>query len=296
VRNKATESKGIAMTFRLFSAVLPVLVSFLFSPVAVAEPPALTLANVYQKGMSLEGYWVSEKLDGVRAYWTGEKFLSRGGHEYRAPDWFSRKFPAHPLDGELWMGRGRFAELSGVVRQVVPDEDDWRRVRFMVFDLPDQEATFDQRLARLRVLIEKVGSPYMALVDQQRASTHENLMRRLDEVVDIGGEGLMLRLGASGYRIGRSNDLLKVKQYQDAEAVVVQHLPGKGKYEGLMGSLLVELENGRQFRIGSGFSDAERASPPDPGTVITFKYYGYTATGLPRFASFLRIRNDEPAW
>jgi len=284
------------MTFRLFSAVLPVLVSFLFSPVAVAEPPALTLANVYQKGMSLEGYWVSEKLDGVRAYWTGEKFLSRGGHEYRAPDWFSRKFPAHPLDGELWMGRGRFAELSGVVRQVVPDEDDWRRVRFMVFDLPDQEATFDQRLARLRVLIEKVGSPYMALVDQQRASTHENLMRRLDEVVDIGGEGLMLRLGASGYRIGRSNDLLKVKQYQDAEAVVVQHLPGKGKYEGLMGSLLVELENGRQFRIGSGFSDAERASPPDPGTVITFKYYGYTATGLPRFASFLRIRNDEPAW
>ena len=284
------------MTFRLFSAVLPVLVSCLFSPMAVAEPPELTLANVYQKGMPLDGYWVSEKLDGVRAYWTGEKFLSRGGHEYRAPDWFSRKFPAHPLDGELWMGRGRFAELSGVVRQVVPDEDDWRRVRFMVFDLPDQEATFDQRLARLRVLIEKVGSPYMALVDQQRASTHENLMRRLDEVVDIGGEGLMLRLGASGYRIGRSNDLLKVKQYQDAEAVVVQHLPGKGKYEGLMGSLLVELENGRQFRIGSGFSDAERASPPDPGTVITFKYYGYTATGLPRFASFLRIRNDEPAW
>jgi len=284
------------MTFRLFSAVLPVLVSCLFSPMAVAEPPELTLANVYQKGMPLDGYWVSEKLDGVRAYWTGEKFLSRGGHEYRAPGWFSKKFPAHPLDGELWMGRGRFAELSGVVRQVVPDEDDWRRVRFMVFDLPDQEATFDQRLARLRVLIEKVGSPYMALVDQQRASTHENLMRRLDEVVDIGGEGLMLRLGASGYRIGRSNDLLKVKQYQDAEAVVVQHLPGKGKYEGLMGSLLVELENGRQFRIGSGFSDAERASPPDPGTVITFKYYGYTATGLPRFASFLRIRNDEPAW
>lgn len=284
------------MTFRLFSAVLPVLVSFLFSPVAVAEPPALTLANVYQKGMSLEGYWVSEKLDGVRAYWTGEKFLSRGGHEYRAPDWFSKKFPAHPLDGELWMGRGRFAELSGVVRQVVPDEDDWRRIRFMVFDLPDQEATFDQRLARLRVLIEKVGSPYMALVDQQRASTHENLMQRLDEVVDAGGEGLMLRLGASGYRTGRSNDLLKVKQYQDAEAVVVQHLPGKGKYEGLMGSLLVELDNGRQFRIGSGFSDSERASPPEPGTVITFKYYGRTATGLPRFASFLRIRNDEPAW
>ncbi|MHA7925771.1 MAG: DNA ligase [Marinobacter sp.] len=283
------------MPFRFFSAVLLVLVSLLFSPVSAAEPPKLTLANVYQKGMPLDGYWVSEKLDGVRAYWTGERFLSRGGHEYRAPDWFTRGFPERPLDGELWMGRGRFAELSGAVRQVVPDDDDWRRIRFMVFDFPDKEATFDQRLARLRVLIEEVESPYMALVDQQRASSHEHLMLRLDKVVAGGGEGLMLRLGASGYRSGRSNDLLKVKQYQDAEAVVVHHLPGKGKYEGLMGSLLVELEDGRQFRIGSGFSDSERASPPNPGTTITFKYYGLTATGLPRFASFLRIRNDEPA-
>lgn len=282
------------MHYRLFSAVLSVLFSLLFSPLATAEPPELTLANVYQKDMSLDGYWVSEKLDGVRAYWTGEGFLSRGGHDYRAPEWFTKGFPDHPLDGELWMGRGRFAELSGAVRQEVPDDDDWQRIRFMVFDLPDKEAIFDQRLTRLRVLIEEVGSPYMALVDQQRASTHEKLMQRLDEAVDGGAEGLMLRLGGSGYRSGRSNDLLKVKQYQDAEALVVRHLPGQGKFEGLMGSLLVELEDGRQFRIGSGFTDADRASPPDPGTTITFKYYGLTATGLPRFASFLRIRNDEP--
>ncbi|WP_153634053.1 DNA ligase [Marinobacter salsuginis] len=282
------------MLFRLFSAALPVLIFLLFCPIAVAKPPELTLANVYQKGMSMDGYWVSEKLDGVRAYWTGERFLSRGGHEYRAPTWFTEGFPDHPLDGELWMGRGRFAELSGAVRQEVPDDDDWQRIRFMVFDLPDKEATFDQRLTRLRVLIEEVGSPYMALVDQQRASTHEKLMQRLDEAVDGGAEGLMLRLGGSRYRSGRSNDLLKVKQYQDAEALVVRHLPGQGKFEGLMGSLLVELEDGRQFRIGSGFTDGERASPPDPGTTITFKYYGLTATGLPRFASFLRIRNDEP--
>ena len=283
------------MPFRLFSAALPVLISLLFSPVAVAKQPELTLANVYQKGMPLDGYWFSEKLDGVRAYWTGERFLSRGGHEYRAPGWFTRGFPARPLDGELWMGRGRFAELSGAVRQVVPDDNDWRRIRFMMFYLPDKEATFDQRLARLRVLIQEVESPYMALVDQQRASTHEKLMQRLDKIVDGGAEGLMLKLGSSHYRSGRSDDLLKVKQYQDAEAVVVHHLPGKGKYEGLMGSLLVELDDGRRFRIGTGFSDSERASPPRPGTTITFKHYGLTATGLPRFASFLRIRNDEPA-
>lgn len=119
-------------------------------------------------------------------------------------------------------------------------------------------------------------------------------MAQLDAAVGEGAEGLMLRLGSSQYRTGRSNDLLKVKQYSDDEAVVIRHLPGEGKYRGMMGSLLVELENGRRFRIGSGFSDAERLSPPEPGTTITFKYYGHTVTGLPRFASFLRVRNDEP--
>ncbi|PHQ25179.1 DNA ligase [Marinobacter guineae] len=281
---------------RFFSAApLLALLAILLPTFVLAGPPKFTLANVYQKGMPLEGYWVSEKLDGVRAYWTGERFMSRGGNEYRAPQWFTAGFPEHPLDGELWMGRGRFAELSGAVRKVDPVDAEWRKIRFMVFDLPLTGATFDQRLARLEVLVGKIDSPFLAVVQQQRASTHEDLMAQLEAVTGDGAEGLMLRLGSSEYRTGRSSDLLKVKQYSDAEAVVIRHLPGKGKYRNMMGSLLVELQNGRRFRIGSGFSDAERVSPPEPGTTITFKYYGQTATGLPRFASFLRIRNDEPS-
>ncbi|KMQ76739.1 DNA ligase [Marinobacter subterrani] len=282
------------MTFRLLSTALPVLVSLLFSAVAAAKPPELTLAKVYQKGMPLEGYWVSEKFDGVRAYWTGNRLISRGGHEYRAPAWFTRGFPEHPLDGELWMGRGRFAELSGAVRKLVPVDQEWRKIRFMVFDFPVSGMPFDQRLLRLQATVARVGSPFLAVVRQQRATTHEALMARLDAIVRAGAEGLMLRRGSSVYHAGRSDDLLKVKHYRDAEAVVIRQLPGEGKYEGMMGSLLVELENGRRFRIGSGFSDAERASPPEIGAVITFKYYGHTATGLPRFASFLRVRDDEP--
>lgn len=282
------------MIFRLLSTALPVLVSLLFSAVAAAKPPELTLANVYQKGMPLEGYWVSEKFDGVRAYWTGNRLISRGGHEYRAPAWFTRGFPEHPLDGELWMGRGRFAELSGAVRKLVPVDQEWRKIRFMVFDFPVSGMPFDQRLLRLQATVARVGSPFLAVVRQQRATTHEALMARLDAIVRAGAEGLMLRRGSSVYHAGRSDDLLKVKHYRDAEAVVIRQLPGEGKYEGMMGSLLVELENGRRFRIGSGFSDAERASPPEIGAVITFKYYGHTATGLPRFASFLRVRDDEP--
>lgn len=268
---------------------------FLFvTSCSLAAPPALPLANVYEQGQPLEGYWISEKLDGVRALWDGRRFLSRSGYEYRAPAWFTERFPDHALDGELWMGRGRFAELSGAVRKSVPDDSEWQQVRFMVFDMPLPGVRFDQRLERLSEVVAKADSAYLAVVEQHRALTHDHLMARLDEVVAAGGEGLMLKLGSSHYNAGRSDDLLKVKPYFDDEAVVVRQLPGKGKYEGMMGALLVQLDNGRRFRIGSGFSDADRAAPPAPGTIITFKYHGYTVTGLPRFASFIRIRRDEP--
>ena len=265
-----------------------------YPPQANAGPPAIPLANVYHPGVNLEDYWVSEKLDGVRAYWDGEKLWSRGGHVYAAPDWFTAQFPSHPLDGELWNGRGRFAELSGVVRKGQPVDEEWRQVRFHVFDLPVPEKVFEQRYRQLKQLVEASGSPYLALVVQRPVASHPELVAELEQVVAAGAEGLMLKRRNSRYQAGRSDDLLKVKTHDDAEATVVGHLQGKGKYEGLMGSLEVELANGRRFRIGTGFSDAERQNPPAVGTVITFRYRGFTATGLPRFASFLRVRNDEP--
>lgn len=258
-------------------------------------PPPLLLAETYQQGTALDGYWVSEKLDGVRAYWDGQQLQSRQGNAFNAPDWFTEGFPAQPLDGELWMGRQRFSELSAAVRRYNPDPEEWRQIRFMVFDLPASERPFSERIERLRTLLEPSPSPYLALVAQLPATSHETLMARLDSVVAGGGEGLMLHHGDSLYRAGRSDDLLKVKRHQDAEAVVIGHVPGEGRHEGRLGALLVERDDGRRFRIGTGFSDAERESPPALGITVTYKYFGLTSTGLPRFASYLRTRNDEPA-
>ncbi|MCS5562443.1 MAG: DNA ligase, partial [Marinobacter nauticus] len=208
--------------------------------------------------------------------------------------WFTRQFPAQPLDGELWSGRGRFAELSGVVRKVQPVDQEWRQVRFHVFDLPEADVPFEQRYRRLQKLLAAADSRYLVLVEQRVIASHEELMARLQQTVAAGGEGLMLKRRKSWYQAGRSDDLLKVKSHQDAEARVVAHLPGQGKYEGLLGALEVELESGRRFRLGTGFTDEERHNPPAIGARVTFRYRGLTATGLPRFASFLRIRNDEP--
>lgn len=257
------------------------------------EPPPLPLANVYRQDVDLKAYWVSEKLDGVRAWWDGESLYSRQGNRFDAPATFVEGFPKVLLDGELWIGRGTFERLSGIVRRSPGRESAWQDVRFMVFDLPGHPGTFDQRLARLKELLDTVKTSRIGLVEQFRIEDETELMATLDEIVAGGGEGLMLRRSDSYYRRGRSDDLLKLKVYQDAEAVVVGHLPGRGKFEGMLGSLLVEMPDGRRFKLGTGFSDEMRRSPPPAGTTVTYKYYGKTRKGIPRFASFLRIRDES---
>ena len=271
-----------------------VLLVLLPPSVAAGEPgtPPLLLANVYRDDVDLDQYWVSEKLDGVRAWWDGEGLVSRSGNRFNVPPWFIEHFPPVQLDGELWMGRGTFERLSGAVRRQVPDDAQWREIRFMVFDLPSSPATFDGRLQRLREMFEAIESPRIALVEQFRVAGHDELMDVLHRVVAGGGEGLMLHRGGSLYTAGRSDDLLKLKLYEDAEAVVVGHLPGKGRLAGMLGALVVETPHGQRFRLGTGFSDEERRAPPPLGATVTYKYYGKTRRGVPRFASFLRIRNE----
>lgn len=285
---------GLSFMPRL-ALFLITLITLALAPAVHSEPPALALAGVYEKGVDLKGYWLSEKLDGVRAYWDGRQFWSRGGNIYQAPAWFTEDFPHMEMDGELWMGRGRFAELSGAARRLEPVDENWRQIQFMVFDLPGVDQPFSDRVGAMKRLLIPSPSPYLAMVKQHRAAGHQALMTALDDMVEKGGEGLMLRRGQSRPKSGRTDDLLKVKKYQDAEAVIVGYSPGEGKYEGMIGSVRVERPDGRQFHIGTGFSDAERNNPPPIGSVITYKYYGFTSTGLPRFASFMRVRDDESA-
>lgn len=266
--------------------------------------PALMLANVHQTDseINLEHYWVSEKYDGVRAYWDGERLISRQGHEYHAPEWFIKDFPHTALDGELWLARDQFDRLSGIVRKQQPIDAEWRQVRYMVFDLPHHTGTFDQRLLELRSLsfLPSHLPEYLIVVPQWRIESEAALMDQLAEFVAKKAEGLMLHDGRSYYAAERSNDLLKLKPSFDSEATVVGYEPGKGKYQGMMGALWVETiinnNEGEQlkqrFKIGSGFSDKDRQYPPEIGSLITFQYSGLTSKGKPRFARYWRIRNE----
>jgi len=252
--------------------------------------PQIQLANLYRKGIDVTKYLVSEKLDGVHAYFDGEKLISREGHVYKAPRWFIRDFPPTHLEGELWMGRGKFEELSGIVRQEIPDDEAWKKVHLMLFDMPMYGGGFAQRYEAMKIAVEKADSQYLQVIEQTKISNHQELIKRLHETVKNGGEGLMLHRADASYRAVRNDDLLKLKTYEDAEAVVIAHIAGQGKFASMMGALLVENSDKIRFKIGGGFSDEQRKYPPPIGSVITYKFYGKTNNNKPRFASFMRVK------
>ena len=257
---------------------------------ADSPAPALLLAKVYRGEIALADYWVSEKYDGVRGYWDGSALLTRGGRRIAAPAWFTAGWPRVPLDGELWAGRGRFEHAQSTVARESPDDAAWRAMRYMVFDLPAHAGSFDARLAALEKLIAALGIAWVLAVPQRKLADRAALRALMKATVDAGGEGLMLHRGASLYRGERSDDLLKLKPFEDAEAVVVAHLPGAGKYAGMLGALVVQTPSGVRLRLGSGLTDAQRRDPPPIGATVTYRYVALNANGVPRHARFLRVR------
>ncbi len=256
-----------------------------------ANPPDILLAEVYRDQANVSQYLVSEKLDGVRAIWDGKNLRFRSGKEIHAPRWFVDGLPSQALDGELWLGRGSFDRLSGVVRRDQPDDAEWHQVRFMIFESPGAAGNFRERAALIKQVVRQTNKPWVQEIEQLSVVDRNSLKTRFDQVVKAGGEGLMLHRADASYETGRSDTLLKMKPFDDAEAIVIAHLPGKGKHIGSMGALRVRAPDGREFALGTGFTDEQRKNPPALGETVTYRYRDITNNGLPRFASFLRIQN-----
>lgn len=260
--------------------------------IAQARPQGLPLLLARDAPADIDpaGYLVSEKYDGVRAYWDGSGLRFRSGLPVSAPAWFLAGLPAVPLDGELWLARGRFEALVGAVRRQVPVAAEWRALRYMVFELPGAPGPFVERAERIRQLLPAAtGGPAIA-VQQHRVADRAALHQRLQVVLDAGGEGLMLHRADAPFEAGRSGALLKLKPLADADAQVIGHVPGRGRHEGRLGALRVRTVDGVVFFIGTGLSDAEREIPPPLGAWLTFTHRGLTAAGVPRFASYMRLR------
>ncbi|MBL8826921.1 MAG: DNA ligase [Planctomycetaceae bacterium] len=255
------------------------------------QAPALLLAETWDGEQDVSGWLMSEKLDGVRALWNGKEFLSRNGNTYHAPAWFTAGLPNVPLDGELWLARKSFQRTVSIVRRSDGNQL-WRELKFLVFDAPAVNEPFEQRMQFVRECLTEHFVPYAQALAQERCKNTKHLLAELDRLDALGGEGVMLRQPGSRYETGRSGTLLKVKRFHDAEATVIEHLPGTGRHKGRLGALGCMLTNGTTFSVGSGFTDAQRERPPAIGATITFRYQELSDRGVPRFPTFVRVRTD----
>ncbi|KAI5844391.1 hypothetical protein DFP73DRAFT_477903 [Morchella snyderi] len=254
-----------------------------------------------EKGKEPKGYLISEKLDGVRAYWNGKSFQSREGNPFYAPEWFTKRMPKDIcLDGELFTSRGDFQKCVSIVR-TQNNPDAWKfSVSYQVFDCPSMgDEPFEDRIAFVRETFRKLRIRWVHVLEHTACTGRKQLLDMLDAVCAKGGEGLMLREPGSLYVNGRSKTLLKVKRFLDADAVVRGHERGTGKNADCTGALRVEMldaqtgrPTGKLFKIGSGLTDAQRRKPPKIGAKVIYRYQELSNSGTPRFPTFVGVRAD----
>ena len=263
---------------------------FFYSSLFAGEP-ALQKPIVYTDQENITGWVMSEKLDGIRGYWDGIRMYTRKGIPLHPPPWFIENFPPFSLDGELWSKRSDFEFIQSVVLDQTPGEG-WEHITYNIFEVPNEKGDFLFRLNRARTWFEAHKNTHARIIPQIRIKEKSDMEEFLKEIESMEGEGVILKNPDISYHTGRSPHILKVKNFQDMEGVVIGINKGKGKYKNLMGSMTVKLENGTTFKLGTGFSDKIRHTPPQPGSTVTFKYHGLTKNGIPKFASFLRVRQD----
>ena len=266
------------------------------------------------KGALPRGPWlVSEKLDGVRAFWDGKGGLwTRNKSRIQAPDSFVARLPRGlPLDGELFGGRGQFHRVNSAWR--TGDPKAYATIQFRAFDAPSSKTPFAETYAALKKRLDTcragndLGDHAPCLVKQEPLSSlspNSNASSRMRRMLASGGEGLILRRAESVYKGGRSANMLKLKGIRDAEAVVTGYQMGTGRLAGSLGALLCRWKrkppsssasSAVSFKVGSGLGDRDRKRYKTLfplGTEITVEFMELEDSGKPRHARFKGVRAD----
>ena len=250
----------------------------------------LQKAKIYDNSKhNITNWYMSEKLDGIRAYWNGKELLSKNGNKIYAPFWFIKDFPPFELDGELWTKRDDFENIQNIVLDANPSIK-WDEITYNIFEIPNEKGNFDKRLEKINSWLNKNPNKSIKIIPQKICKNESELDDYLNELINKKAEGIMLKNPNLEYFNGRNENILKVKKFYDEEGLIIDLNYSK---EGKFKSLKLKLENGIIFNLGGGFSDIQRKNPPQIGDIVTFKYYDLTKNNKPKFASFLRVRKKE---
>ena len=245
--------------------------------------------KTYKGDENTVGWLMSEKLDGIRGYWTGKELVTRKGNKIYVPKWFIKNFPSFELDGELWTKRSDFETVQNIVMDKKPSNH-WNKITYNIFEVPNAKGDFLERLKKAKDWFDKNPNNHVRIIKQIKIEKKEDLNTFLNEIIKKNGEGVIVKDPILNYHTGRSPHILKVKKAADMEGEVIG--VNISKKTGVLKSLVLKLQNKVIFNLGGGFSKIQRENPPKIGTFVTFKYYGFTKRGIPKFASFLHIRKD----
>jgi DNA ligase-1 len=265
--------------------------------VATRKPRNVMLAESWDERIDPKGWLMSEKFNGWRTEFDGKVLKSASGQIIDAPADLVRSLPPIPLDGELWLGRGQghLQDIGSIVAHA--SDPRWARLYYVVFDLPDEKAgPFSERLRIIQYALRS-PPPRVAVIPYVECKSRQHWDEFFQGVVEENGEGAMLRRPASRYVRRRSSDLLKRKKFFDDVAEVIGYEPGKNGCVGMMGALKCRLENGIEFKIGTGFTNDQRRKALTLFPLhswVEFSYPELSKEGKPIGSpSFQRVRPDE---
>lgn len=236
---------------------------------------------------NISNWLMSEKLDGIRGYWDGENLYTKNKNLINSPKEFTKNFPPFPLDGELWSKRDDFEFIQATVLDENPSYD-WNKISFNIFEVPNTQGDFTKRLKKAEDWFEHHPNKYVKIIPQRVCKDENHLLKELDKITKQKGEGLIVKDPMQSYHTGRSPYILKVKKVQDMEGMIIGY--NYRDDNKTLKSFQIKLQNGIIFNLGGGLKDKQRLNPPKIGKVVTFKHYGFTKYGKPKFASFLRVR------
>ena len=283
------------------------------------------LANKYfDKPEIIEGkeFAITTKIDGMRCIMLKESgnvtFWSRQGQKIDGLvdlEEEAKYFPDNLcLDGELIADVGNPDTYKDTMKRARNKDAEKHGLKMMVFDCMSAEEFRNQHANNVyhkrRDLLDCVFNGTWFIHDFKyfeklpilyQGTDTSKIIELLEEQTSKGEEGVMINICDAAYEFKRTNQLLKVKKFQDTEVKVIGFQEGTNKYTGTLGALVCEYKYST-VDVGSGFSDALRDeiwANKDAwlGKIITVKYFEETynsATGLPslRFPVFIRVRED----
>tara|TARA_R100000655_G_scaffold7740_5_gene20656 strand:+ start:186 stop:1028 length:843 start_codon:yes stop_codon:yes gene_type:complete len=261
-----------------------------------------------------EPVYIQPKLDGVRCLITKDGAYSRTGKQFKnlahielALIPFFKKQPNIILDGELYNHKLRndFEKIISLVRKQKPTADDrldaQHLVQFHCYDwfFPNDKYNLVYKYRMDQLNVSDIYDAQIKHVQASRIHNYEDAKLFHVDMLDKGYEGSIIRLNGL-YKHGRSYDLMKFKDFSDAEATIIGYEEGKGKRQGTIGKFLMQDDEGNKFGCppGKGFTYKDLANMllnihDYIGQRATFTYFQRTNAGSYRHPLFKALRNYE---